>query len=1665
MHIDSTNLNGEVPAQGPFTSKFVGGRTYRHIFSNFAPNKTPDNQNNRLEGYVLDLTTNAFKLYNADFERVNGLRAQYFRNVLAKRPVNIENIQQFTGAASSTTVKPGRPGQALNTTNIGNYTKDYEIVMSNGRSINNKYFIENEKITASSNNMNAVDQVKTYTLPDRGKNDYIIVNKFSAPGAPSSMGAGYLDLEANEYSVYNSMPWRNIIVRSALDELYVDHTKPFGYFSDTQYSSSWVRAIRAGWKAGNSYPGTTGSVSVSTYQGTASYHKTNRNPRLLPQYSNAFTGDAGTIKSGTVYDNWFVQHPIPRSEYQYQWITSSADASKNPFLGYQQPNFSNASLASTDITFISQSQIEDASAIKVDFAGLNNLIVDPIISGTNTLSASQYLAYGNYDLGDGLDPSHILNGLNLHRNGPYQWASWQQIRGGDNPIMRLYKTTNRFSFEGASNILVKEDGNKTPVNKILSHGSAVSQIEPPITSKYSPLKHDLSIKVGVGQQRQTLLNSYGNELCKFTAKQSADDGFKDLNNCSTIRFYDPNKKVLIYDSLNDFILGNQSTTATNPVDKLYSITVNETIFPRAKYTYLKKVRQRDNFQNNFWRDNRTDRNKILINSQGQSPKDSSGNILTASMWHLDARTDFSESPGSSFKSSQLLFGSGSEGELQNAYSLFHSGVSGFPLPAVLYNRRVPEVFTCKGGARSCSGQKLLYSGDTKWEAASQMGENPFYKDYDTYVNELRSAGKDYGIIPEFRISEHIDFYLNTKGGDFLAENTASFSITGSSVSSSAQSDFYKIYAHSDFMQHFEVIQNDYKGVAQATEFKLKCKGLLKFLPYDGFYPSQRTVQLATMFSQSYGPTVTGSTFSGDFNFRTMIQPLFAPGILYNSIKSGIAVDYPIVTGSIGGAYNMKITGSNANGTRDLGDPRLSGTFDYRLPFEALASPNYYLNGLSVADAEPHPSASLANSTGTFGVGINDTFKLAMNNFLAETPAFFLQDSKLTSLESLSDSNKFNVEAGKKYVMRIVCSHSRYRKLSDIESNDLIGLTKWSQPSYIWNPPTISMYNRSFNLSTKKDYQMRIIGDAVTTSVTNNLFNGTFVYGSSFGPPCDAKSTRGSDIYKQSAFDPFTPPYYAGYSHIELSYIPQIDGQVDFSDIMPHIKASASFYRQPVQAQYAGCTVTNISQGNTTDHVNTMNLSASVLWDQIKVVPAGANLDDGGNIISRDATSFGSRWVIQPKWETPILDFNNADITLPNLGSGSVAKGMWHQYGQIPEKNAGVFLAVQDLDQSEIIDSTKTGSLAALVGFNRNSEVKLGKTAERKTIREGIVCVPFFQDTDSVRKYFLIPRETVDRASLILDGQKESVDKKPNRIFDPATSTVEMVEKMRKYVIPPRFDFLTSEEVEPMAMFIFDFEVQLDQQDLANIWQNLPPTSIDSARGVIKTSEVTIPSNLFADIGDPLNPNPTYKGWDLMIQFAKDVSGRDFPSNIQWLVFKVKQKAEKNYYKLTAAGSDDNLFTISAKVGDKTVRRIPKYSYNWPYDYFSLVELAKIDAEVKIAPATPYEPVDATYDDIVDDAAPKQISPTKTDAAAPKIGLDVSPTSITSLTPEQTRLLQSVPTITPEMLQTVPTTTPLVTPEMLQTTPIVTSMATSFVDADGNVVRSKNNSSRNNRGDR
>ena len=67
-----------------------------------------------------------------------------------------------------------------------------------------------------------------------------------------------------------------------------------------------------------------------------------------------------------------------------------------------------------------------------------------------------------------------------------------------------------------------------------------------------------------------------------------------------------------------------------------------------------------------------------------------------------------------------------------------------------------------------------------------------------------------------------------------------------------------------------------------------------------------------------------------------------------------------------------------------------------------------------------------------------------------------------------------------------------------------------------------------------------------------------------------------------------------------------------------------------------------------------------------------------------------------------------------------------------------------------------------------------------------------------------------------------------------------------------------------------------------------------------------------------------------------------------MVFKVKRKAENSYYNTVAGASQDTRFNFNFEINNKKISAknssLP-YSYNWPYDYFSLVELAKIDAEI------------------------------------------------------------------------------------------------------------------------
>ena len=65
-----------------------------------------------------------------------------------------------------------------------------------------------------------------------------------------------------------------------------------------------------------------------------------------------------------------------------------------------------------------------------------------------------------------------------------------------------------------------------------------------------------------------------------------------------------------------------------------------------------------------------------------------------------------------------------------------------------------------------------------------------------------------------------------------------------------------------------------------------------------------------------------------------------------------------------------------------------------------------------------------------------------------------------------------------------------------------------------------------------------------------------------------------------------------------------------------------------------------------------------------------------------------------------------------------------------------------------------------------------------------------------------------------------------------------------------------------------------------------------------------------------------------------------------MVYKVKRKAEKNYFNVTTDSQDDPRFKFEFNI--ESEKTTPDYSYNWPYDFFSLVELAKLDASVTLS---------------------------------------------------------------------------------------------------------------------
>ena len=314
----------------------------------------------------------------------------------------------------------------------------------------------------------------------------------------------------------------------------------------------------------------------------------------------------------------------------------------------------------------------------------------------------------------------------------------------------------------------------------------------------------------------------------------------------------------------------------------------------------------------------------------------------------------------------------------------------------------------------------------------------------------------------------------------------------------------------------------------------------------------------------------------------------------------------------------------------------------------------------------------------------------------------------------------------------------------------------------------------------------------------------------------------------------------------------------------------------------------------------------------------------------------AQWSIELKFETPMLNFGHlADydaVTQPTGElSASVPRGMWHQFGRIPKENEGIYLKVESIPtewydnhpsgvigtgrDSNGLGATGAGNaytvrpfgdagraisprdfepLSEICGFSEDP-VKLGKLKTGMTVREAVVAIPF-RNVNGTKQLFSLTNDNVANTTRIVELIRD-VDENtsPNNL----TSVGLQIQKMKRYHFPPYLDFIKyPNNVEPYSAYIFEFEHTFDQNDLSYIWQNLTPPSGQ----VIEEVEQSVTHNL--------------RTRELLGSYSEIFFKNELPDDIQWMVFKVKQKAKTNYVRdalgkpsLAYSKTKDSLATI------------------------------------------------------------------------------------------------------------------------------------------------------------
>ena len=1219
-------------------------------------------------------------------EAGNTPKGQYLRGSGAKAPVNIGNIKT---SFVSNSVRL-----------IGNYTRNYEVLQGSNR------MATNIDLAANPDNYNYSTPSFFITPPEQralgitGSADYpaprqiatrkisqtIFVNQFSAPGGKDCSNQQFRDVSSNQMSPNSALPFRNLPVR-------LPYLKTLG---------------------------------ASSQFGVAGNHKVQRNQTRRVELSGS---SANTFITASLVDTYFFNRPVPAGD-STQWFFSLSGSDTQTYNHYvlsgshypDDINYSSTYFATN--TF--GAGLKPALDGGYKFVWINSLANVAPFTQTRIGSRSQ---------------AKFMREKNLYELNP--------------EIETLTEDSNKFADDTQFRTYTDQGGNT--INKYYSQQFT----EPPITSKYKPLVHQINTFIGSPSKETdnkidlTLEYAYGNSLMGFANRE--------LNRQleGSIKF-GHNKVKRPYEVLREQ-LKDPISYSLNGVNMIKMFAYSETIFPREVNTYLSGSRARLSFKNSYWRSDakiepvtvfypnfntlfyspeieRRDNPQVprlvapFTTSQGfvvqrvdQLPYNGMNPAYplgtgpgTASMWPLDSYlwSSLADEYASSifntgtFNASVILadqsttacgellmtnFGTVSDSITDSTVAFNTASLSLYTDSNIVSSQYVYSIGYVTGTSSplTMSVMPRIPGGpfsrppwtagtnrrqvDGKTKGAAAAAEYPFYNSYEDWSSDLRLIGKSHSIIPEYRVSEHVEQFKTNRS--LFTVISSSLEITGSNTDNfdGTNTNFYNRYATTDTMEFMGDFMSYDKGDINyifnkyPRHLEINSDAIMKLLPYEGFYPVNRTLQISTLFSQSYSPAAqfAGSEKGQMSQWRALLRPFFAPGIIYNSIKSGVAVDFPIrrvgrnyggfkeyipydveaptyrgygLGGPLFGAMNERVSSDLGAGQIPGASRRNRESFNWanpdvnrlfwadRLPFESILDPEDYLTADldtttgSLATVMPdinwllHLNVTASFQAGTVKDGTIDSdnlYKKAVSNFLANVPQFFLTTKE----------NKYG-------------SPGKLTKF----------VSQFGNPSRGSQETTTSA--RTVSVNATQAYMMEI---GLLKTDQFNLYSNPAAFGPATNPSCFDKpwhvaSNSGSWIpdgtnwpTHQAEFAPFTPPYYHGPSLIRITFMPAGDKtEYTLDEIInndrnevftEYLNESGSYY--------------DANSGSFVDSFgNTLTTNATPAYEWNRAWLNRMDIDASINIGNEFPTSAGSayksadpnKWTIMPKWESPILDF-------------------------------------------------------------------------------------------------------------------------------------------------------------------------------------------------------------------------------------------------------------------------------------------------------------------------------------------------------------------------------------------------------------------------------------------